>query len=170
MKNPSNEFVVSCVLNIDWWKHYRRVHSPFSCMSSWSDMIWYGVKKTYKCHVKRISSHLISLSVTYLWGSRGRNHLIPPPFFSRAHGGYWSQSQLSLWAKAGYTLDKLPAHHRAFTDGRGCHARCQLHIRSNFGVQYLAQGCFDVQLSSAPGELGFEPATVRSLVDLSSCK
>ena len=28
-----------------------------------------------------------------------------------------------LWVRAGYTLDKSPAHGRAFTDGRGCHAR-----------------------------------------------
>ena len=49
------------------------------------------------------------------------------------------QSQLSLWAKAGYTLDESPAHCRALTDGRGHHTSCQLHIRSNFGVQYLAQ-------------------------------
>ena len=45
------------------------------------------------------------------------------------------------------------------SQGRGRHARCQLHIRSNFGVQYLAQGYFHMKLSSAPGEPGFEPAT-----------
>ena len=42
-----------------------------------------------------------------------------------------------LWARAGYTLDKTPAHHRALTDGRGHHARCQLHIRSNLGFSIL---------------------------------
>ena len=31
-----------------------------------------------------------------------------------------------------------------------------MHIRSNFGVHYLAQGYFDMQLSSAPGEPGFD--------------
>ena len=30
-----------------------------------------------------------------------------------------------------------PAHHRALTDGRGCHARCQPHIRSNLGFSIL---------------------------------
>ena len=39
-----------------------------------------------------------------------------------------------LWVKAGYTLNKSPAH-------RG----------SYFGDQYLAQGHFDTQLSSAWG-------------------
>ena len=37
-----------------------------------------------------------------------------------------------------------------------------------FGVQYLAQGYFDMQLSSALGELGFEPATFRSLATCST--
>ena len=32
--------------------------------------------------------------------------------------------------EGGYTLDKSPAHRRALTDGRGCLARCQPHIRS----------------------------------------
>ena len=48
-----------------------------------------------------------------------------------------------LWAGAGMT--KSPAH------CRGCHARCQLHIRSNFGFSIL---------------LGFEPATFWSLPPL----
>ena len=38
----------------------------------------------------------------------------------------------------------MPVHRRALTDGRGRHTRFQLHIRSNFGVQYLAQGYFDM--------------------------
>ena len=43
----------------------------------------------------------------------------------------------SAWLKAN---NESPAHRRALTDGRGCNTRCQLHIRSNLGVQYLAQG------------------------------
>ena len=43
-----------------------------------------------------------------------------------------------------YTLDESPAHRRALTDGKGRHAR---RISSNFGVQYLAQGYFNMQLS-----------------------
>ena len=73
------------------------------------------------------------------------------PFLSRGHRDYCSLIQLSLGAKAGYTLNKSPAHCRTLTDVRGSHARCQLHIRSNFGVQYLAQGYLNMQLSSAPG-------------------
>ena len=42
----------------------------------------------------------------------------------------------------------------------------QRHIRSNFGVQYLAQEYFDMHLSSIPWETGFESATFRSLVTL----
>ena len=52
--------------------------------------------------------------------------------FSRGHRIYWSQSQSSLGENAGYTLNESPAHRRALTDGRGHHARCQLHIRSKF--------------------------------------
>ena len=35
-----------------------------------------------------------------------------------------------------------PVHRRILTDARGHHTRYQLHIRSNFGVHYLAQGYF----------------------------
>ena len=55
-----------------------------------------------------------------------------------------------LWARVGYSLDKSPAHRRALT-GEQC------------GVQYLAQGHFDMQLSLKPE---FEPASFRSLADL----
>ena len=50
------------------------------------------------------------------------------------------------------------AHRRALTGGGGRHARCQLHIRSSLG--------FSVLLSNTSLELGFEPATFRSLADL----
>ena len=40
--------------------------------------------------------------------------------FSRGRGVCcWSQIQLSPWARAGYTLDKLPAHHRALRSNLG---------------------------------------------------
>ena len=42
MKNLSNEFVVSCVLIIDWWRRWWRVCSTFSCISTCS--VWYGEK------------------------------------------------------------------------------------------------------------------------------
>ena len=51
MKDPSNIFVVSCVLIIDWRRRCRRVCSPFSCISSCS--VWYG-GKNYVCHVRRM--------------------------------------------------------------------------------------------------------------------
>ena len=52
---------------------------------------------------------------------------------------------LFLWG-SGYTLNELPAHRGTLTDGRGCNTRCQLHIRSNFGVQYLAQGYSGIKI------------------------
>ena len=89
----------------------------------------------------KISIHPLSVpALSLLWGS----------------GGFcWSQSELSL--------SKSPAHCRVLTDGRGCHARCQ--HQEQFGVQDLAQGHFDMQLSSAR-EPGFEPATFQSLANL----
>ena len=61
-----------------------------------------------------------------------------------------------------------PAH----TDGRGCHARCQLHIRSNFGVQDLAQGYFDMQLSSSQGsqDLNHSHLLVAEVLEVSRCE
>ena len=56
---------------------------------------------------------------------------------------YWGQIQLLLMGE-GYTLNESPAHCRTLTDGSGCHTGCQLHIRSNSGVQYLAQGYFNM--------------------------
>ena len=67
--------------------------------------------------------HPLSVTAsTLLWGHRF--------FFAGANPS-------CLWARAGYNLDKSPAHHRALTDGRGCHARCQLYIRSNLGFSIL---------------------------------
>ena len=85
--------------------------------------------------------------------------------FSFLRGGFFrgvtgaKSSNCGRWP--GYTLYESPAHYRTLTDGSGCPTGCQLHIRSNFGVQYLAQGYF---LSSSPREPGFEPATFQSLV------
>ena len=62
----------------------------------------------------------------------------------------WSQSQPCLRARAGYSLDKSPAHHRALTDEQ-CGVQCSRTLR------YAAQPC---------PELGLEPATFWSLVDL----
>ena len=55
-----------------------------------------------------------------------------------------AKSSFSHGRRPGYTLNESPAHCRTLTDGSGCHTRCQLHIRSNSGVQYLAQGYFDM--------------------------
>ena len=63
--------------------------------------------------------------------------------YSRTISGSWH-----LRARAGYSLDKSPAYRRALTDEQR-------------GVQYLAQGRFDMQ----PGP-GFEPVTFWSLVNL----
>ena len=70
------------------------------------------------------------------------------PFHGVAECCCWSQSQLHLRARAGYSLDKSPAYRRALTD-------------EQHGVQYLAQEHFDMQ----PGP-GFEPVTFWSLVNL----
>ena len=55
------------------------------------------------------------------------------------------------------------------TDGRGCHARCQPAPQEQFGAQYLAQRCFDMQ----PGSRALEPATFQltalQLIQLTSC-
>ena len=67
------------------------------------------------------------------------------PFYGVA-GVFAGANPSCLWARAGYTLDKLPAHRSALTNGRGRHARSH---QEQFGVQYLAQGHFDMQLSSA---------------------
>ena len=67
------------------------------------------------------------------------------------------KSQLSLRAKAGYSLE-LPAHRRALTDGRGCHARC------NLGFSILLTDTSTC--SSAQPKLGFEQATFWSLANL----
>ena len=69
--------------------------------------------------------YVMSLSVTtlslFLWGHRVVAGANPS----------W------LWTRAGYSLDKSPAHHRILTDGRAHHARSQLHIRSNLGFSIL---------------------------------
>ena len=44
---------------------------------------------------------------------------------------------------------------RSYTDGGGCHARCQPARQEQFGVQYPAQGHFNVQTR------GIEPATFQ---------
>ena len=54
-----------------------------------------------------------------------------------------------LRARAGYSLDKSPARGRALSDGRGLHARCQPHIRSNLGFSILLKDtltCSSAQL------------------------
>ena len=83
--------------------------------------------------------HVTSIPLSLLWGRR---------VFC------WSQSQLSLGeGKVQVALHwwqrppcKVPTAHQ-----------------EQVGVQYLAQGHFDIQLSP---ELGFEPATFQSLADL----
>ena len=62
VKSPSNQFVVSCVLIIDWPRHCWRVCSPFGCMSSCS--VWYGGKNLEKRHVNRMS---VWISVSSRW-------------------------------------------------------------------------------------------------------
>ena len=73
---------------------------------------------------------------------------------------------LPLWGEGRVHPEQVSSSSQG---GRGHHARCQqLHIRSNFGVQYHAQGYFNMQLSSAPGEPGFESVTFRSLATCST--
>ena len=99
---------------------------------------------------------------TQWWDSDNIHHNIHPtstvcncfiPFMGLRGFCCWSLS-----------LDKSPAHHRALTDGRWCHARCQLHLRSKSGFSMLLKCWWDSTCSSAL--LGFEPATFRSLADL----
>ena len=66
-----------------------------------------------------------------------------------------------LWVKAGYSLDKLPVHHR------WQRPPCKVPTvqQEQCGVQYLAQGHFDMQLSSPAHQLT-SSATFRSLAGL----
>ena len=55
------------------------------------------------------------------------------------------------------------SHTHSYTDGRGCHEKCQLLIRCSwFGVRCLAQGHFNMHL----GGPGFEPAPFKLLDNL----
>lgn len=48
-----------------------------------------------------------------------------------------------LWAKVRVHPEQVAnSLQDPLTDGSGCPIGCQLHIRSNSGVQYLAQGYF----------------------------
>ena len=70
--------------------------------------------------------------------SKGLRGLLGPnPVFSMGVG------QGSPWMSRQLVEDPLMAV--------AASTRCQLHIRSNFGVQYLAQGYFDMELSPALG-------------------
>ena len=55
----------------------------------------------------------------------------------------WSKSIFSYqqWIKSTYSNSYIHSH----TDGGGCHARCRPAHWEQFGVQYLAQGHFDMQ-------------------------
>ena len=87
--------------------------------------------------------HKAAQSVNVYEGSELKTQSIHPLSVTTSsllwgHGGfYWSQSQPCLWVRAGYSLDMSPAHRRALTDGRGRHARCEPHIRSNLGFSIL---------------------------------
>ena len=67
----------------------------------------------------------------------------------------------AVWARAGCSPGQVASSSQ--DDGLHClHCwqglPCQVLIaHQEVGVQDLAQGHFDMQLSSAPGELGFEP-------------
>ena len=91
--------------------------------------------------------HTLCLYIVYIKLSC---HLLLPlyPFFKGA-GVVTGANPSCFWAKAGYTLNKSPAHCRALTDGN-----CN---QEQFGAQYLAQRHFDMQLRESPGEPGFEP-------------
>ena len=64
--------------------------------------------------------------------------------------GYWTQSQLQGTA---WTSRQLIAGSLLMAEATMQDAKCT----SVFGVQYLVQGYFDMQLSAAQGEPGFEP-------------
>ena len=50
---------------------------------------------------------------------------------------------------------QLFRHKNSYTDGGGCHARCQPAHQEQFGVQYLAEGHFDMHTR------GIKPETFR---------
>ena len=62
-----------------------------------------------------------------------------------------------LWVKAGYTLNKLPAHRRAVTDGICTSGAILGSVSCSRTLRHAAR--------FSPGEPGFEPATFQSQAD-----
>ena len=98
-------------------------------------------------------SHLIPSSFRFIHADP-RNITALSPLFQGGAGGYWSLSQLSLGVKAGYTLKKSPAHHKALNGGKGHHARCQLHRSINRLDKFKVSGS-NVTSSENPQDIHF---------------
>ena len=97
--------------------------------------------------VKSVAQFLAPHRKKFLSSSTGMVSPLTPqskyvPFRFLSAYPWGSRDVAAFFPPEGYTLDESPAHRRTLTDGSGCLTRCQLHIRSNFGVQYLAQGYF----------------------------
>lgn len=108
----------------------------------------------FKCTVYK--SHLIPLSFCSIHVDPGDVTALSP-LFKGITGGYWSLSQLSLGAKAGYTLKKSPAHRRALNDGKGHQARCQLHRSISHLDKFKVSGS-NVTSSENPQDILFTKA------------
>ena len=74
------------------------------------------------------------------------NHFI---IFMGSRGVFAGASPSCLWARAGNTLDKSPAHRRALHWCQRPPCKVPSAHQEPVGVQYLAEGHFDTQLSLA---------------------
>ena len=117
------------------------------------EAVYFIVVETFRHKANNVNL-LVSLDVE----SRYQQSPKDPSSVDHAHPSIHplSVTALSLlWGRTGFLLELIPAVSGAVaSSSQG----------SQFGVQYLAHGHFDMQLSS--GELGFEPATFHSLADL----
>ena len=86
------------------------------------------------------SNHCYSHAIFFRLFHEGRGgcyHIFIPPF---------SRGRRVFVANPSFSMGEARAHPRwvaSSSQGRGRHTRCQMHIRSDLGVQYLTQGYFD---------------------------
>ena len=99
-------------------------------------IVLYTLPIAFKFGHSRASPLLQNISCLFVDRATQTSHVMSLSIAAYPFAGCWSQSQPCLRARAGYSLDKSPAHRRALTD-----EQC--------GVQYLAQGHFDMQLRPA---------------------
>ena len=160
------------------WEPWLSVINAVGIYLMVAELFWFGPKWwTYRpthchCHTRSLSIfsrcyeplqiwikvHICGILVLFNSPSIVCNRFIP---FMGLQDFFAGASPSCLWAKAGCTLDKPPAH-------RWQRLPCKVPTahQEQFGVQYLAQGHVNMQLSSTQGSWDFEPATFLSLAEL----